>query len=215
MRELDLQLDYWNRVGPTKPFAHPVNLEQLSRWIGPTSRILDYGCGYGRVLGILHSSGYTNLIGMDPAPAMVEAARQSFPTIEFGVLSDFRNSGLPQVSVDAVLLFTVLTCVPSDEAQRAILAELTRVLRPGGLLYISDMFLQKDPRNVERYAAFEEKYGVYGVVDLREGVTVRHHDPKWIDELTRGYELLALDEIQVHTMNGHPATAFQWFGRKP
>jgi SAM-dependent methyltransferase len=78
---LDLQIDYWNRIGPTKPFAHPVNLEQLSRWTGLTSRILDYGCGYGRVLGILRSNGYGNLIGVDPASAKVAADRWTFPTV--------------------------------------------------------------------------------------------------------------------------------------
>jgi SAM-dependent methyltransferase len=214
MMSLDIQIDYWNQVGPTKPFAHPVNIEQLSRWIDPASRILDYGCGYGRALGILHSNGYKNLIGVDPAPAMIAAARQNFPAISFEVLSDFRKVGLPDASVDAVLLFAVLMCVPTDAGQRAIMAELTRVLRPGGLLYISDMWLQIDARNVERYAACEKKYGIYGVFDLREGVTVRHHDPKWIEELTKEHECLALDEIQVKTMNGNPAAAFQWFGRK-
>ena len=214
MRQLDLQIDYWNQVGPTKPFSHPINVEQLSRWIAPASRILDYGCGYGRALGVLHSHGYENLIGVDPAPAMIAAARQNFPTISFEVLGDFRNTGLPEASVDAVLLFTVLTCVPTDEGQRAIVAEITRILRPGGVLYISDMWLQTDARNIERYAVGEKKYGIYGVFDLREAVTVRHHDRAWIKELTRDYELLALDEIQVQTMNGHAATAFQWFGSR-
>jgi len=46
-RRLDLQIDYWNNVGPTKPFAHPVNIEELSRWLSPAGRILDYGCGKG------------------------------------------------------------------------------------------------------------------------------------------------------------------------
>ena len=213
-RRLDLQMDYWNGVGPTKPFAHPVNISQLRRWVGPTSRILDYGCGYGRALGILKDSGYTNLIGVDPAPAMIAAARQSFPSISFDVLSDYQKLNLPDGSVDAVLLFTVLTCVPTDEGQRAIIAEITRVLRSGGGLYISDMFLQTDSRNVERYIRGEKKYGIYGVFDLREGVTVRHHERAWIETLTRGYESLALEEIAVQTMNGRPATAFQWFGRK-
>ena len=54
----------------------------------------------------------------------------------------------------------------------------------------------------------------YGVFDLKEGVTVRHHDRSWIETLTQGYQLLALEEIAVQTMNGHPATAFQWIGRK-
>jgi SAM-dependent methyltransferase len=210
---LDFQIDYWNRIGPTKRFSHPVNLKQLSRWIGSTSWILDYGCGYGRVLGILHSNGYSNLIGVDPAPAMIEAARQSLPAISFEALNDFRNVDLPDGSVDAVLLFAVLTSVPTDEGQRAILAEITRVLRPGGILYISDMWLQTDARNLERYVEGEKKYGTYGVFDLSEGVTVRHNQRPWIEELTKGYEQLNLDDIQVLTMNGHPSDGFQWFGR--
>jgi ubiquinone/menaquinone biosynthesis C-methylase UbiE len=209
---LDLQMHYWNAVGPTKPCAHPVNIAQLRRWVAPGSRILDYGCGYGRVLGILNDNGYTNLIGVDPAPAMIAAARRSFPSIAFDVLSDYQKLDLPDGSVDAVLLFTVLTCVPTDEGQCAIIAEITRVLRSGGVLYISDMFLQTDSRNLERYVQGEKKYGIYGVFDLREGVTVRHHDRAWIETLTKGYDSLLLEEIAVQTMNGHPATAFQWFG---
>jgi hypothetical protein len=50
--------------------------------------------------------------------------------------------------------------------------------------------------------------------DLSEGVTVRHHKRPWIEDLTKGFELRALDEIQVMTMNGHLSRAFQWFGRR-
>ena len=45
------------------------------------------------------------------------------------------------------------------------------------------------------------------------GAIVRHHDPRLIETLMHGYERLALEEIEVETMNGNPATAFQWFGR--
>jgi hypothetical protein len=33
--------------------------------------------------------------------------------------------------------------------------------------------------------------------------------------LTSEYESFALDRVEVQTMNGHPAVAFQWFGLKP
>jgi len=214
-QRLDLQIDYWNQVGPTKPFAHPVNIEQLGRWVSRTDRILDYGCGYGRALGFLHANGYTNLIGVDPAPAMIDAARQNFPAISFDVLNDCQRVQLPEASVDGVLLLSVLTCVPTNDGQRAIISEITRVLRPGGVLYISDMFLQTDSRNVERYVRDEKKYGIYGIFDLGEGATVRHHTRGWIETLTKDFESLELEEISIHTMNGHSAKAFQWFGRKP
>jgi SAM-dependent methyltransferase len=210
----DFQIDYWNRIGPTKSFAHPINVEQFKRWIPQTSRVLDYGCGYGRALGVLLSNGYENLVGVDPASMMIAAASQNFPSISFEVLDGFHAASVPDASVDAVLLFAVLTCVPTNGGQRSIVREITRVLRPHGLLYISDMWLQADPRNLERYELGKRKYGVYGVFDLQEGVTVRHHDRDWIEEVTNGYELLAMEDIQVLTMNGHPAVAFQWFGRK-
>lgn len=213
MKELDHQFAYWNSAGTQKTFGHPLNLQRVGRWLSPDSRILDFGCGYGRCLGELFNSGYRNLIGFDFSPAMVATARTRFPEITFQETQPSIIL-LPDTSVDGALLFSVLTCVPTDDGQRAILRELQRVLRPGGLLYISDLWLQADERNLARYARDEAKYGIYGVFDLPEGVTVRHHDPKWIDTLTRDFTMAALDQIEVVTMNGNPAKAFQWFGLK-
>ena len=200
-------------MGPGKSFGHPVNFERL-KWLSPDSRILDVGCGYGRALGLLFDRGYHNLIGCDLAPAMIALARERFPELTFAELTSPPHLPLPDLSVDATLLFAVLTCVPTDQGQRAIFEEVGRVLRPGGLFYVSDLWLQTDERNRERYVRDEPKYGTFGVFDLPEGVTVRHHDPRWIKTLTRDFETLALDDINIQTMNGHPANGFQWFGLK-
>jgi SAM-dependent methyltransferase len=175
------------------------------------SRILDFGCGYGRCLGELFNAGFRDLIGFDFSPAMIAAARARFPEITFQVVES-ATIPLPDASVDGALLFSVLTCMPTDDGQRALAKELHRVLKPRGLLYISDLLLQSDERNLTRYARDERKYGIYGVFDLPEGVTVRHHHPQWIESLTSDFEMVALDHIEVVTMNGNPANAFQWFG---
>ena len=210
--DLDHQLKYWNTEGTQKCFQHPVNVERARQWLTSDSRILDYGCGYGRCLGELVRAGFRNLIGLDFSPAMITAARAQFPETSFEVVES-STVPLPDKCVDGALLFSVLTCVPTDDGQRALIGELRRVLRPGGLLYISDLWLQTDERNFARYARDEQKYGTYGVFDLPEGVTVRHHDSKWIETLTSDFEMVALDHIEVVTMNGNPANAFQWFGR--
>jgi len=212
--DLNSQLEYWNTAGTQKPFAHPVNLRRVRQWMSDEGCILDFGCGYGRTLGELFEAGYEDLIGVDFSPAMIAAAQARFPEITFAE-TDSLTIPLPDASVDGVLLFSVLTCIPTNEGQEALVSELRRVLTRGGLLYISDLWLQTDERNLSRYERDEQKYGVYGVFDLPEGVTVRHHDPKWIETLTRDFEIVALDEIEVVTMNGNPAKAFQWFGLKP
>jgi SAM-dependent methyltransferase len=215
MRDLDRQIDYWNQIGPQKPFAHPLNFDRLAQWLSLDSCILDFGCGYGRVLDLLHRRGYRRLIGVDPSPAMAAAARQLCPSAAIETLAAPPRVNLPDASVDAALLFAVLTCVPGDEGQRAILAEIRRVLRPGGLVCISDLWLQPDARNMARYLEGEPKYGRYGIFDLPEGVTLRHHDRQWIADLTAAYQTAAIDEMHVPTMNGNTADGFQWFGMKP
>ena len=214
MIDLNSQLEYWNTAGTQKPFAHPLNLRRVRQWLTPESRILDFGCGYGRCLGELLEEEYSDLIGIDFSAAMIAAARERFPEIAFAEV-DSLTIPLPDASVDGILLFSVLTCIPTDEGQKTLIGEIYRVLTRGGLLYISDLCLQTDERNLDRYARDEQKYGVYGVFDLPEGVTVRHHDPKWIETLTKDFEIVALDHVEVVTMNGNPAQAFQWFGLKP
>ena len=209
--DLNSQYEYWNTTGTQKSFAHPLNLRRVRQWMSDEGCMLDFGCGYGRVLGELYKEGYDKLVGLDFSPAMIAAARAQYPEIAFEQIESL-SIPLPDASVDGVLLFSVLTCIPTDEGQRELLREVNRVLNRGGLLYISDLWLQTDERNLTRYARDEQKYGIYGVFDLPEGVTVRHHDPKWIETLTSDFTMVALDEIEVVTMNGNPAKAFQWFG---
>jgi SAM-dependent methyltransferase len=206
--------DYWDRVGPTKSFSHPIDMDRLEARLKTDAAILDFGCGYGRVLRLLRERGYRNLVGVDPSPAMVAAARTEMPDTTIDLMANPPDVARPDASFDAVLIISVLTCVPTDEGQEAMLREAHRLLRRGGLLYISDFWLQTDARNRARYALGVQKHGTYGVFDLPEGVTLRHHDPAWIEHLTRPFINVALEQVDVTTMNGHLARGFRWLGTK-
>jgi SAM-dependent methyltransferase len=205
---------YWEREGATKTFTHPINLEWLAGNLAPECRILDYGCGYGRVMALLYKEGYRQLVGVDASEAMIERARTLYPHLSF-VQIDPPDVPLPHVSLDAAILFAVLTCIPGDEDQQALLKELGRVVRPGGFLYISDYWIQTDDRSRERYALYDGQYSTYGIFDVAEGAAVRHHSREWIESLLAPWEQMAMTDIKVTTMNGHEAAGFQWLGRKP
>lgn|SRR2546422_1948712 len=220
MQEVASQVSYWDRVAGEKRFSHPLRLDWLARYLEMTtrhSRILDYGCGYGRTLAELWQAGYENILGLDFSAAMLARCRAELPrTKGLGLIrSDGRTLPLKTGSVDAVLLFAVLTCIPDDDEQRAQLAEVYRVLRHGGLLYLSDLLVNNDPRNVERYQRYAQGNKGYGVFELPEGVVVRHHRREWIEELTSSFARLEYEPFNVTTMNGNISAAFQYLGRKP
>jgi SAM-dependent methyltransferase len=209
------QISYWDRVAHEKCFSHPLRLDWLTQYLkNPLAvTILDYGCGYGRMLAELSQAGYTRLVGTDFSQAMLGRARREVPSSML-VRNDGSVLPIKTESVDAVLLFAVLTCIPSDNDQRIVLAEIERVLRPGGLLYISDVLVNNDVRNRERYEQFAEKYQCYGVFELPEGVVVRHHEKDWIEELTSSFSQLENEPFTVTTMNGNLSSAFQYLARK-
>jgi ubiquinone/menaquinone biosynthesis C-methylase UbiE len=207
------QIEYWDEIGSTKTFSHPVNFSWLDGSLDSQSRILDYGCGYGRVMNLLYEHGYRNIEGVDFSTQMIHRSRQSFPHLSFQVIQSPLLS-YTDGSFDAVLLFAVLTCIPHDEDQRVLIDELVRVLKPGGILYISDLGLQSDKRNRDRYDLFQQKYGVYGVFETGDGAVCRHHTMEWLRTLASSCELLATEEVEVVTMNGHHSQAVQVLARK-
>ncbi len=213
MTELDRQIEYWDRVADEKSFTHPLDVPLLKQFVPFESRVLDYGCGYGRIVEEIRGIGYAKAIGTDISAAMIERGRREYPALD---LREVRGSRLPfeDDAFDLVLLFAVLTCIASDEGQEEVIGEIERVLSPGGFIYVSDYPLQEDEKNLGRYGAFEQKYGRYGVFELPEGAVVRHHDPAWIESLLSRFQKLSYKEIPVTTMNGSTAKGFQFLGKR-
>ncbi len=205
---------YWNRVAEEKSFTHPLNAGWLARWVQPDARILDYGCGYGRVLRDLASLGFANAIGVDSSALMIDRGRREDPRLDLRVI-DGLPVPLAEQSFDLVLLFAVLTCIASDTDQSGLVAELFRLLRPGGLLYLSDMPLQTDTRNEARYDAGFGRFGTYGVFEIDDGAVLRHHADGHFEALLSGFEPVEREAIAIMTMNGNSATAVQILARRP
>lgn len=127
----------------------------------------------------------------------------------FAVLPDPPRLPHARDSIDAVLLFAVLTCIPTNAGQRHLATELDRVLRPGGLLYLSDLCLQHDERNQSRYQKYAAEYGIYGVFRTDDRAVCRHHTMDWLLHLFAGFDLRQAREVPARTMNGRPVRATQ------
>jgi len=206
---------YWDQVAWTKTFAHPLDTERFKRFVPRAGRVLDYGCGYGRICATLSELGYRNVVGFDPSAEMVRRGRQEHPGLDLRVHARGLPLPWPDGAFDAVILFAVLTCLPVDDEQIGCMREVYRLLCPGGVLYLSDFPLQEDARNQARYRENFDEFGVYGVFRLPGEGVFRHHGRERLASLTSGFVPLAEWEVETVSMNGNAVRVFQHLGRKP
>lgn len=206
------QQQYWDSVSQTKQFTTPFQADAFCAYVKKDAAVLDVGCGYGRTLDELHQQGFQHLIGIDFAQGMIERGRKQFPYLDLRVK---RNASLEfeDHSIDAVILFAVLTCIRDDDEQRDLVREISRVLKPGGILYVNDFLLNTDERNVNRYQKYESVFGNYGVFELPEGAVCRHHKEEWIMTLLENFDPLKYERLTFTTMNGHTSNGFFFIGK--
>lgn len=97
-------------------------------------RALDAACGTGRHTGRLVALGH-DVVGVDETEAMLAVARERIPDAEFRAGS---LTALPLEDEEVDLAVCSLALTHLSDLAPAV-AELRRVLRPGGLVVVSDV----------------------------------------------------------------------------
>lgn len=110
----------------------PAMMERVAN--GSFRHALDVGCGEGRFCRMLKAVGVP-AVGIDPTAPLVDVARERDPEGDYRVR---RAEALdfPDATFDLVVSYLTLIDIP--DMVRA-LAEMTRVLQPGGTLLIANL----------------------------------------------------------------------------
>jgi SAM-dependent methyltransferase len=116
-----------------KPFDREV-LDRLTERLRGRGVVCDMGCGPGHIARYLADRGLT-VVGVDLSPGMLEQAAALNPDIEF-----YRGNMLaleePDDTWAGIVAFYSIIHIPRAEIAAA-LAEMRRVLKPGGLLLLA------------------------------------------------------------------------------
>jgi 2-polyprenyl-6-hydroxyphenyl methylase / 3-demethylubiquinone-9 3-methyltransferase len=172
VRKFDaLAHEFWDPRGAFRPL-HVLNPQRVAyvaqRCALSQRRVLDVGCGGGLLAEALARHG-AHVSGIDLAPGMIEVARLHAHESQLQI--DYHLCEAQQFADVAASAFDVITCMELIEhvpSPAQLLSAITRLLRPGGDLFVStinrnlrsfllaivgaEYLLQLIPRGTHEYA---------------------------------------------------------------
>jgi ubiquinone/menaquinone biosynthesis C-methylase UbiE len=136
--ERDLHMDMLRETG-RRAEAHVVRYWAAAPYVRPGDTVLDVACGLGYGSAVIAAeTGCRAVIGIDNSEFAIEYATSTtasrYPCVEFRCGDAAHLSNLEDNSVDFVTSFETLEHLPDPEG---FLAEINRVLRPGGRVIVS------------------------------------------------------------------------------
>jgi len=100
--------------------------------------VLDWGCGCGRLTRHLIDEDYGDVTGIDIDPVNIDWCTANLPGASFSLVSPYLPTELPAENFDLIIGHSVFTHL-TELDQFMWLAEITRLLKPGGLALVTIM----------------------------------------------------------------------------
>ncbi len=112
----------------------PEDIKKLGEHTIPGDKILDSGCGNGRLFDALKDKN-VDYFGVDISEKLIAIAKRNYPKAKFFV-SDFLNLPFPANFFGTVYSISVLHHIPCREFRLQYLKETRRILRQEGILVL-------------------------------------------------------------------------------
>jgi SAM-dependent methyltransferase len=182
--------------------------------IATLGRVLDFGCGVGRVLRYWHAYPDVELHGTDINPQSINWCRENltFATFKTNALQPALD--YPDGYFGLVYALSVFTHLPED-IQGPWLRELLRIIRPGGLLYFTthgDSYRRLLEPDLQSKFDREELI-VGGTDDPGSNYCGAFHPPNYVKQRMLEPHGLELVEFLPEGAAGNP-TQDSWLVRK-
>ena len=194
MARMSMQFEAWNKIASGINFNLEIDIKKLLSFIPLDSKILDFGCGYGRNCNLLDSAGFSDVIGVDSSLEMINRGSRDYPKLHL-MHSATDKLSYPDSHFDLILVCAVFTCIPDDAQCSSIITELKRVLKPNGIVHLVE-FCSEDGQ----------------VIESNIGVSMKHRTSKELSDLVNSFKLVSCEELCTTTISGSKANSFSWFG---
>lgn len=147
-----------------KTRADERELLQFSALLKPGQKILDWGCGNGRLIHLLKERSIQYL-GVDQSEEMIKLAEEEFKSecsqgwVSFKVVPGLPPWPIADKSFDGIFAIASFHHLPTKHQRFSVLKEMARVLKDGGFLVMMTWNLMSD------WAVELQKKGVWQEAD--------------------------------------------------
>lgn len=129
-----------------RPGGLALTHQLISQWpIQHSWLMVDIGCGMGETVHYIEETKACRCIGIDQSPSMIMGAQKAFSNQCF-LLGNAEKIPLEAGQADAVLFECSLSAMANPDL---VLKETLRILKPGGHIGITDVFLKQDRAGLE------------------------------------------------------------------
>ena len=189
-------MNEWDSVADLVNFNLQISIDEFVAAVPFESKILDFGCGYGRITKQISELGYSEVVGIDSSKEMVNRGLMEHPELDLRHLS---TEVVPfyDGEFDSIVLCAVLTCIPDQSSRNNVLCELHRVLKPQGVIYLAEFSSDKNMRFVSG-----------------TGVSMWHSSKAELEGLLKGFTIESSTQVNSSTMSGHQSQASHIIARK-
>ncbi len=111
------------------------SINKFLKYLTPHASVLDAGCGPGRESMVFHQKGI-HVIGVDLSEGLLKVAKERNPEVEF-VKANFLQLPFNDDTFDGVWSHASLVHLETIGDVQKALVEFYRVLKQGGLVYVS------------------------------------------------------------------------------
>ncbi|HMV20930.1 MAG TPA: class I SAM-dependent methyltransferase [Rhodocyclaceae bacterium] len=146
------------RIDGVMSAAYLYHSAQISRVIQGKSRVLDLGCGPATQLGqVAELNPEISFLGVDLSETMLDSGRKyvdklGLKNVQFQHDDITVLKSIPDASVDAVMSTVVLHHLPTRQHLDDCFRQVSRVLKPGGAVYLTDFGRLKSLKSVLFFA---------------------------------------------------------------
>ncbi len=195
---------YWSTVEPDKILSgHYLPGDELFSLLPPHSKILDVGCGPGKLSEYLYQKDF-NVVGIDINAQALERNRKRNSHITYIEADVTQQLPFEDASFDCAVMAYVLVSVISTENEKQLASELTRILKPHGVLWIAEATHSKEYE--ERYKLGKDTLGIDNVAlsfsknpatERKIERVIRHYSQQELDVLFAPLQTVSCKEVAV------------------